>query len=187
VLAQLEQCRAIPDFNNYLAFVFASGEGLPSEVRQGAGLVLKNNLRGAFAATPPPFQAYIKEALLRGLALPDRALRHTAGTCAVSVVGVAGGGAWPQLPAALDAGLRGGDAAAVEGALDALYKLWEEVPTAVDAEQPPASGRRPSDALVPAALALFGAGDAPTRALAVAAVNLAAGFMPKALMREMDT
>ena len=36
-MAQLEQCRTIPDFNNYLAFIFASGEGLPVEVREGLG------------------------------------------------------------------------------------------------------------------------------------------------------
>ena len=32
VYAQLDKCRAFPDFNNYLAFIFASGEGLPIEV-----------------------------------------------------------------------------------------------------------------------------------------------------------
>lgn len=33
VYAQLDKCRAYPDFNSYLAFIFASGEGLPIEVR----------------------------------------------------------------------------------------------------------------------------------------------------------
>lgn len=35
VYAQLDKCRAYPDFNSYLAFIFASGEGLPIEVRFG--------------------------------------------------------------------------------------------------------------------------------------------------------
>lgn len=34
ILSQLEQCKSIPDFNNYLAFIFAHGEGLPVEVRR---------------------------------------------------------------------------------------------------------------------------------------------------------
>ena len=32
ILAQLDQCKQFPDFNNYLAFIFANGEGLPVEV-----------------------------------------------------------------------------------------------------------------------------------------------------------
>lgn len=36
VYAQLDRFRASPDFNSYLAFIFASGEGLPIEVG-GAG------------------------------------------------------------------------------------------------------------------------------------------------------
>ena len=33
VYSQLDRCRALPDFNNYLAYIFASGEGLPIEAR----------------------------------------------------------------------------------------------------------------------------------------------------------
>ncbi len=32
VLSQLEQCTKIPDFNNYLAYIFADGENLSIEV-----------------------------------------------------------------------------------------------------------------------------------------------------------
>lgn len=32
ILGQLEQCRTFPDFNNYLAFIFAQGDSLPLEV-----------------------------------------------------------------------------------------------------------------------------------------------------------
>jgi transportin-1 len=184
VLAQLERCRAFPEFDNYLAFVFASGDGLPVEVRQGAGLLLKNNLRSSFATLAPPHQAFIHEALLRALALPARPLRQTAGSCAVAAV--AGGTPWPHLPAALSALLDSGDADRAEGALDALYKLWEEVPAAMEAEQPPNSGLRPSDALIPRTLVQFGAPGASTRALAVGAVTLAAAFMPPALVRDLD-
>lgn len=33
ILAQLEECKNIPDFNNYLAFILAQGDTLPVEVR----------------------------------------------------------------------------------------------------------------------------------------------------------
>ena len=32
ILNQLEQCKAFPDFNNYLAFIFAQADSLPLEV-----------------------------------------------------------------------------------------------------------------------------------------------------------
>jgi transportin-1 len=33
ILAQLEQYKAYPDFNNYLAYIFATAEQVPLEVR----------------------------------------------------------------------------------------------------------------------------------------------------------
>lgn len=32
ILQQLDQCKSYPDFNNYLAFIFAQGDSLPIEV-----------------------------------------------------------------------------------------------------------------------------------------------------------
>ena len=32
ILSQLEQCTKYPDFNNYLAYIFAQGDTLPIEV-----------------------------------------------------------------------------------------------------------------------------------------------------------
>ncbi len=46
ILAQLEQCKQFPDFNNYLAFIFAQGEALPIEVRDGCRVLC------AFAGSP---------------------------------------------------------------------------------------------------------------------------------------
>lgn len=33
VLQQLEQAKHVPDFNNYLSFIFSKGDNLPLEVR----------------------------------------------------------------------------------------------------------------------------------------------------------
>lgn len=32
ILAQLDECKNIPDFNNYLAFILSQGDTLPVEV-----------------------------------------------------------------------------------------------------------------------------------------------------------
>lgn len=189
-LAQLEECRSIPDFNNYLAFIFGHGRSLPVEVRQSAGLLLKNNLRlGLVRSTPsdPLLFAHIRATILEALRLSERALRHTAGTCVATIAGSERGQFlnWPELPGALVDALDSGEASAIEGALDTVYKLYEEAPLVVEGEMPPGSGRRPSDVLIPRILANFGHPDPAFRALAISACNLAAGYLPKALVANM--
>lgn len=44
VFAALQKLRAMPDFLNYLAFIF-SHDGAPEDVRQMAGIELKNSLK----------------------------------------------------------------------------------------------------------------------------------------------
>lgn len=98
ILAQLEECKNIPDFNNYLAFILSQGDSLPVEVsdrrcfvrakghtqtssipkhqclamvacpqtncalqvRQSAGLLLKNNLKQQYTALPEDYRQYVK-------------------------------------------------------------------------------------------------------------------------------
>jgi transportin-1 len=45
LFAQLQHCGTFPDFNNYLVYILASGDGMTADVRQAAGLLLKNNLK----------------------------------------------------------------------------------------------------------------------------------------------
>ena len=73
---RLQQCAKIPDFNNYLAFILTQGEGTQDEIRQTAGLLLKNNLKTGWQSTEPAHQAYIQRALLPALGHPNRFLRH---------------------------------------------------------------------------------------------------------------
>jgi len=62
-------------------------------------------------------------ALLHALGNPSKALRHVVGTN-IAVIVVAGGlAAWPELLVRLVQCLESSDAAALEGALDALYKV----------------------------------------------------------------
>jgi hypothetical protein len=69
--------------------------------------------------------------LLHVLCLPERVLRHTAGSITTTIVGALGLAGWPELVLWLVASLQGGaasDAAALDGALDSLKKVVEDHP-----------------------------------------------------------
>jgi len=72
---------------------------------------------------PKPGCAAPQLALLHALGNPSKALRHVVGTN-IAVIMVAGGlAAWPELLVRLVQCLESSDAHALEGALDALYKV----------------------------------------------------------------
>jgi transportin-1 len=98
---RLQQCATIPDFNNYLAYLLTQGEGQQDDIRQTAGLLLKNNLKTGWTTTPPEFRQYIQRALLPGLGHPNRFLRHTVGTTVSVIAKAAGPAGWPDLYPAL--------------------------------------------------------------------------------------
>ncbi|GAB4816534.1 hypothetical protein N2152v2_003580 [Parachlorella kessleri] len=185
ILAQLDQCKQFPDFNNYLAFIFANGEGLPVEVRQSAGLLLKNNLKAQYASLSEEYKAFVKAALLLVLGHSSKPLRHTAGTCVVVIAGQAGVASWPQLVGAMAEGLDSGDPARVEGVLDTLYKISEEHPLQLEAKIE-GTQQRPNDVLVPRILSQLGSPTPDIRALAVGVGNLLTNTMPAALIDNMD-
>ncbi|KAK6158115.1 hypothetical protein DH2020_005429 [Rehmannia glutinosa] len=122
---RLQHYSQFPDFNNYLAFIFARGEGKSVEVRQAAGLLLKNNLRSAFKTMPPANQQYIKLELLPCMGAADKQIRSTAGTIISTFVQIAGVAGWPELLHALVKCLDSNDVNHMEGAMDALSKLFQ--------------------------------------------------------------
>ena len=52
ILNQLEQCKAFPDFNNYLAFIFAQADSLPIEVTSAD--LDRRHTAGCCAPSPAP-------------------------------------------------------------------------------------------------------------------------------------
>lgn len=98
-------------------------QGKSIEVRQAAGLLLKNNLRTTFSSMPPPFQHYVKSELLPCIGATNRAIRSTVGTVIsvlFQIVRVAG---WIELFQALHKCLDSNDLDHMEGAMDAIYKV----------------------------------------------------------------
>ncbi|KAF8063844.1 TRN1 [Scenedesmus sp. PABB004] len=187
ILQQLEQAKHVPDFSNYLSFIFSKGDALPLEVRQSAGLLLKNNLKAQYAGLSEDFRNYIKGDLLHVLSHPERVLRHTAGSITTTIVGALGLAGWPELVLWLSASLTpAADAAALDGALDSLSKVVEDHPHEMDAQLVGASwGPTPvaaSGLLVPPLLVLLGSPAAEVRRRALAVLNDLFGQMPTGMV-----
>ncbi|MFS7952858.1 putative importin-beta domain, armadillo-like helical, importin beta family [Helianthus anomalus] len=98
--------------------------GKPVEVRQAAGLLLKNNLKTAFKSMPVTNQEYIKAELLPCLGSADRQIRSTSGTIISAIVELGGVLGWPELLHTLVKCLDSTDLTHMEGAMDALSKVF---------------------------------------------------------------
>lgn len=98
-------------------------QGKSVEVRQAAGLLLKNNLRGAYPSMVQENKKYIKSELLPCLGAPDRNIRTTVGTIISVIVNIEGVSGWPELLPALVTCLDSNDLNHMDGAMDALSKV----------------------------------------------------------------
>ncbi|KAL3647214.1 Transportin-1 [Castilleja foliolosa] len=185
VWQKLQHYSQFPDFNNYLAFIFARGEGKLVEVRQAAGLLLKNNLRSAFKTMPPENQHYMKLELLSCIGAPDKHIRTTTGTIISTYVQIGGVAGWPELLDAFVKCLDSNDVNHIEGAMDALSKICEDAPQVLDSD---ISGltERPISVFLPRFLQLFQSPHSTLRKLSLASVNQYIMLMPKVLYISMD-
>ncbi|KAL7257340.1 hypothetical protein ACSBR1_003612 [Camellia fascicularis] len=185
ILQQLHHYSQLPDFNNYLAFILARAEGKPMEVRQAAGLLLKNNLRAAFKSMASPYQQYIKSESLPCLGAADRHIRSTAGTVISELVQVGGVFGWPELLHTLVQCLDSNDLNHMEGAMDALSKICEDIPQVLDSEMPGLT-ERPINVFLPRLLQSFQSSHASLRKLSLGSVNQFIMLMPQVLYLSMD-
>ncbi|KAL6765647.1 ARM repeat-containing protein [Haematococcus lacustris] len=191
ILKQLDEYRAYPDFDNYLAFIFAQGDQVPIDVRQAAGLYLKNDLKHHFVTTTDSQRQYLKDVLLQLVAHPEKSIRQTAGTCISVVVVHAGFATWPQMVQAMQACLSSSDLHAITGGLDTLYKIVEESPVQMDvtlAQGPggPSTATTVSCVLVPPLLQLLQHSSADVRCQACACLNLMARDQPLGIANNSD-
>ncbi|XP_010256339.1 PREDICTED: transportin-1-like [Nelumbo nucifera] len=182
---QLQQYSQHPDFNKYLAFIFARAEGTPVEIRQAAGLLLKNNLRTAFKSMEPSNQQYIKSELLPCLGAADRHIRSTVGTIISVIVQQGRILGWPDLLQALLQCLESNDLNHMEGAMDALYKICEDIPQELDSDVP-GLAERPINIFLPRLFQFFQSPHASLRKLSLGSVNQFIMLMLKGLSRSMD-
>lgn len=187
IFQELQRCSQFPDFNNYLAFILCRGDNQPVEVRQSAGLLLKNNLRSGYENLNPGYLQYIKALLLPCIGLPDHQLRATVGTVISTIVEQQGGlHAWTDLLQAILQCLDSKDFGHMEGAMDALYKMSEDMPLQLDRDIP-GLAERPIAVFLPRMLQLFGSPYNSLRRMALGSVNQFIMHMPRVLLVNMDT
>ncbi|KAK9150951.1 hypothetical protein Syun_009260 [Stephania yunnanensis] len=182
---QLQHYSQFPDFNNYLAFILAHGQGTRVEIRQAAGLLLKNNLRSAFKTMAPSYQQYIKSELLPCLGAADRHIRSTVGTIISVIVQQGRVEGWPELLQALLQCLESKDLTHMEGAMDALSKICEDIPQELDSDVP-GLAERPINIFLPRLLQFFQSPHASLRKLSLGSINQFIMLMPTALLLSMD-
>ena len=185
---RLQQCARIPDFNNYLAAILCDGDGVQEEIRQTAGLLLKNNLKTGWETTAAEYRAFIQRALLPALGHASKLIRQTAGTCVSMAARAAGPAGWPDLYPALARCVESGDANHVDGALDAIYKTCEELNGRLDVDVPGLQEGSPAGLLIPRLLTLMANPDSATiRRRALGAINLMVPCWPESHAKLMDT
>ena len=184
-LLQLQQCSAQPEFPRYLAYVFAAADDQANDVRQSAGLLLKNHLKGSVQEVDAETMDYVKCMLLPCLHAKERTIRQTAATATTAIVARRGVADWPELLSHLCEMLDAEDKETVAGALDTVYKLCEDAP--MELEKPVQGlGDWPLNLIVPRLMAKFGSPEAEFRRDALACVNLVVGYMPSALQLNLD-
>jgi len=180
---QLEQFnKTVPDFNNYLAFVFVQLKQQDPSVRQGAGLVLKTNLRKYYNTILPQALDHIKVLLIEGLKDPIPNIRSTAGNVITSLIYYNNIINWPQILPALVNLLDSNDPNCVDGSFSALLKICEDNASQLDDE---AIGR-PLNILIPKFIQFFAHPNENIRKMAVACVINFLPLMPGALVNNMD-
>ncbi|XP_042471730.1 transportin-1-like [Zingiber officinale] len=185
ILQQLQHYNQLPDFNNYLVFILAHAEGKSLEVRQAAGLLLKNNLRATFSSLSSSYRQYIKSELLPCLGASDRTIRSTVGTVISVLVQLERVAGWPELLQALAQCLASNDFIHMEGAMDAIYKICEDIPEELDVDVPGLS-ERPINIFMPRLLQFFQSPHAVLRKLSLGSINQFIVVMPSALFMSMD-
>uniref|UniRef100_M4CCT0 Transportin-1 n=1 Tax=Brassica campestris TaxID=3711 RepID=M4CCT0_BRACM len=182
---QLEHFSQFPDFNNYLVFILVRAEGKPIGIRQAAGLLLKNNLKRVWISMAQENQKYIKSELLPCLGAVDRHIRTTVGTIISEVVNIEGVSGWLELLPALVSCLDSNDLNHMDGAMDALSKICEDIPQVLDSEVP-GLAERPINIFLPRLYQFFQSPHASLRKLALGCVNQYVIIMPAALYNSMD-
>ena len=187
MMQRLQQCAQIPDFNNYLAFILTQGEGAQDEIRQTAGLLLKNNLKTGWTSMRPEFRGYIQRALLPGLGHASRFLRQTVGTAVSIIARAAGPTEWPDVYPALVQCIESGNEHLVDGGLDAIYKVCEELNGRLDGPVAGMPEGSPAGLLIPRLLQLMAHPTPGVRRSALGAINLMVPSWPSSHGAAMDT
>ncbi|KAL9645352.1 hypothetical protein ABK040_002551 [Willaertia magna] len=116
----------VPDFNNYLAYIFTKCKEIEVPERQAAGLILKANLKQKLVFLEEPAKEHIKQLLLEALTDESEAIRNTSGTIITFILYSDGIENWMNCIQLLLTLLTSNNQNAVEGSLNAIVKVCED-------------------------------------------------------------
>lgn len=150
---QLDAYNAMPEFNNYLAYIFSSLKQVAVDLRQVAGLLLKTNLSKIVETIAPksPQMLHIKQLLLDAISDPSPVIRNTASSCISVLVLGQGLKGWDDLLQKLVSLLSAKDSNVVDGAMNTLYKICEDNAKELDKEE----FNRPVQFIIPTLVNFF--------------------------------
>lgn len=200
--AQLQSFADNPHFNNYLAYILARGgpDGVASRngngngsvggtvedarvvvIRQAAGLLLKNNLRGVWGLMPEAVKGFVVAAVMNAVGDERGEIRGVAASCLGIVIQVGGKDGVGAVVESLLKGLNGrkewGGENGVRGALLTFGRVAEDKP----------------DALIPwladimeKVLTHVQSNDSEVRCLALQIINHYLLVLPKAFVERVD-
>jgi len=179
---QLTSFNSVRDYNCYLAYIFNVLRNENGDVRQMAGLVLKNNVKEHWSSIDQQVQEYVRHNILASMDDPLPYIRTTGGSCISSICSSVGLEAWPGLVPHLYQMLDSPDPHQLDGAFAALAKICEDSAwrLAMDAE------RQPLNVLIPKFMSFFAHPHEPFRKYAIGSINQFILLMPDSLLSQID-
>ncbi|CAI6084649.1 unnamed protein product [Clonostachys chloroleuca] len=192
----LQQAKASPDINNYLAFLFSSSQppdGLQYNeqeyhlVRSAAAMMIKNNVRSDWKDIPQSSLQLVKLAIPMCLQDKNSQIRNFSGNIATEIIRRGGLLGWPELlPQLLDLiGNTSGQVSneAQEGAMSAMVKICEDNFGMLNRE---VNGQRPLNYVLPQLITATKNPLPRVRAGALTAINVFVPRRSQAVMNSVD-
>lgn len=175
-LASLDEHVSNPSFVLVMMHVFSAGaqyqaQGLTTDLRQLAGLIIKNYVFKHLAILPINVQSMLKKQIVQVLQDNIADIRKTGAILAGKISESFSVATWsdmlPPILQMLDVGLFPTHACVLEGALEATQRICED--SAIKLAQD--LGNRPLDTLIPRLLALMTCSEATIRISALSSYN----------------
>jgi len=182
VYKSLEKLWGNQEFNQYLAYIIAKMKDQPEQIRQAAGMILKNNIRDHYDYMDESVRNFIKNRVLETVGDESRHIRQTIGNIVTTAATKDGLQGWQPVLMHLLNMLDSSNYQHVDGAFNALTKICEDQADRLDSFEM----GRPLNKLIPKFISFFVHPKEEFRQYALGAVNQFLGRnMPQALRVNM--
>ncbi|GAM23333.1 hypothetical protein SAMD00019534_065080 [Acytostelium subglobosum LB1] len=182
IQSELKTFNKIPDYNNYLTYIFKL-QHLDAYVRNVSGLLLKQNIKNYYQNMPRVVQEFIKREIVPVLSDPLQNVRHTVANIITNLISRSSFEDWKELLPMLMSGLDSPDQNVVEGALYTLSLLCEDFTQQLDSEKI----GRPLNQLIPKLLMFLKSTTPVFRGRALSSLHFFIPHMPGALLINMES